>query len=163
MTTTQTLPRWLPAANRLVKLVARLGLRLGTIHVLTVPGRVSGAPRATPVSPLAVDGRRFVIAALPRSDWARNVRAAGRGELARGRRVRPVTLTEVTDPDLRRTVMRAFPVEVPHGVEFFVRIGLVRRADPDEFAAAADRVAVFELQDEQASSEHPSRGSGKLR
>lgn len=145
---TQTLPSWLPAVNRLVKLLQRLGVPLGTIHVLTVPGRVSGAPRATPVSPLTVDGRRFVIAALPQADWARNVRAAGRGRLAYGRRHSTVTLTEVTDPDLRRVVMRAFPTEVPHGVEFFVRIGLVRGADPEEFAAAADRVAVFELRAE---------------
>jgi deazaflavin-dependent oxidoreductase (nitroreductase family) len=144
---TQTLPRWLPAANRLVKILQRLGVPLGTIHVLTVPGRKSGAARVTPVSPLTVDGRRYVIAALPQSDWARNVRAAGRGELAYGRRRRPVRLTEITDSDLRRAVMRAFPTEVPHGVQFFVRIGLVRGGDPDEFAAAADQVSVFELKD----------------
>lgn len=143
--TTPTLPSWLPAANRLVRLLQRLGLRLGTIHVLTVPGRVSGAPRPTPVSPLTVDGRRYVIAGLPQSDWARNVRSAGRGELAYGRHRERVTLTEVTDPDLRRAVVRAFPTEVPHGVPFFVRLGLVENGDPDEFAGVADRVAVFEL------------------
>jgi F420H(2)-dependent quinone reductase len=144
---THTLPRWLPAVNRLVRLLQRLGLQLGTIHVLTVPGRASGEPRPTPVSPLTVGGRRYVIAALPRSDWARNVRVAGTGELAYGRRRRRVTLTEVTDPDLRRTVVRAFPTEVPHGVPFFVRLGLVKAGDPDEFAAIADRVTVFELRD----------------
>jgi deazaflavin-dependent oxidoreductase (nitroreductase family) len=144
---TQTLPRWLPAANHLVRLLQRMGLRLGTIHVLTVPGRVSGAPRATPVSPLTVDGHRYVIAALPQADWARNARAAGAGALTYGRHRRRVTLAEVTDPDLRRAVVRAFPTEVPHGVPFFVRIGLVQSADPDDFAAVADRVAVFELRD----------------
>jgi hypothetical protein len=41
--------------------------------------------------------------------------------------------------------MRAFPREVPHGVAFFVRIGLVEGADPDQFAAVSDRVAVFEI------------------
>ncbi|OLT14052.1 hypothetical protein BJF78_20425 [Pseudonocardia sp. CNS-139] len=138
-----SLPSWLPAANRVVKALQRLGLPLGTVHVLTVPGRVSGRPRATPVSPLTVAGRRFVIAGLAQSDWARNVRAAGRGELARGRRREPVALHEVTDPALRREVMRAFPTEVPHGVFFFVRTGLVTGPDPDAFAAAADRVAVF--------------------
>lgn len=142
---TPTLPSWLPAANRLVRLLQRLGLRLGTIHVLTVPGRVSGTPRTTPVSPLTVDGHRYVIAGLPQSDWARNVRAAGRGELACGRNRQQVTLTEVTDPDLRRAVVRAFPTEVPHGVPFFVRLGLVENGDPDEFAGVADRVAVFAL------------------
>jgi deazaflavin-dependent oxidoreductase (nitroreductase family) len=142
---TVTLPGWLPAANRVVRALSRLGLRLGTIHVLTVPGRRSGAPRATPVSPLTVDGRRYVIAGLPDGDWAENARAAGHGELAAGRRREAVTLTEVTDPDLRRAVMRAFPAEVPHGVAFFVRLGLVERGTADEFAAAAGRVAVFRV------------------
>jgi hypothetical protein len=104
--TSQALPRWLPSANRLVRLLTRLGPRLGTVHVLTVPGR---------------------------------------GELAHGRRRQAVTLEEVTDPDVCRDVMRAFPREVPHGVPMFVKLGLVTAGDPDEFAAAAGRVAVFRI------------------
>jgi deazaflavin-dependent oxidoreductase (nitroreductase family) len=142
---TGSLPGWLRPANRVVRAVQRLGLPLGTVRVLTVPGRTSGAPRSTPVSPLRVDGREYVIAALPQADWARNARAAGRGELRHRRSVRSVELHEVLDPELRRPVMRAFPREVPHGVGFFVRIGLVEGPDPDQFAAAADRVAVFEI------------------
>ena len=142
---TGALPGWLRPANRVVRAIQRLGVPLGTIRVLTVPGRTTGAPRSTPVSPLRVDGREYVIAGLPRSDWARNARAAGHGELRHRRTVRPVALHEVHDPDLRREVMRAFPREVPHGVGFFVQLGLVQRADPDQFAAAADRVAVFEV------------------
>jgi deazaflavin-dependent oxidoreductase (nitroreductase family) len=142
---TQTLPSWLRTANRIIKALHRIGLPFGTIHVLTVPGRVSGQPRSTPVSPLSVDGRRYVIAGLPDSDWARNARAAGRGELARGRNRGAVTLTEVTDPQRRRAVMHAFPTQVPHGVDFFVRTGTVAGPEPDQFAAAADRVAVFEI------------------
>ncbi len=76
---TGTLPTWLPYANRVVRALSRLGLPLGTVRVLTVPGRRSGEPRSTPVSPLTVAGRRYVVAGLPQSDWARNVRAAGHG------------------------------------------------------------------------------------
>lgn len=144
-TSTRSLPGWLKPANRLVRGLQRLGLPLGTIRVLTVPGRTSGAPRSTPVSPLRVDGREFVIAALPQADWARNARAAGHGELRHRRRVRPIELREVLDPDLRRAVVRAFPREVPQGVGFFVRLGLVGGPDPEQFAAVADRVAVFEI------------------
>jgi hypothetical protein len=141
------LPSWLPAANRLVKLLNRTGAPLGTIQVLEVPGRVSGRPRATPVSPLTVDGRRYVIAGLPQADWARNARACGHGALRRGRDRREVVLTEVEDAGRRRDVLRAFPGQVPGGVPFFVRLGLVTGPDADEFAAAADRVAVFEITD----------------
>jgi deazaflavin-dependent oxidoreductase (nitroreductase family) len=140
-----SLPGWLPFVNRIVRGLSRVGLSVGPVRVLTVPGRRTGTPRPTPVSPLTVDGRRYIIAGLPDGDWARNVRAAGRGELASGRRRTAVTLTEITDPELRRAVLRAFPREVPGGVMFFVRLGLVTRADPDEFAAAADRVAVFRI------------------
>ncbi|MET8153434.1 nitroreductase family deazaflavin-dependent oxidoreductase [Actinoplanes sp. NPDC049668] len=142
---TGVLPAWLPFANRVVRGLSRLGLPLGTMRILTVAGRRSGEPRSTPVSPLTVDGHRYLVAGLPHGDWARNVRAAGRGELARGRRRTPVVLTEVTDPARREAVLRAFPREVPNGVPFFVTLGLVTRADPDEFAAAADRVAVFRI------------------
>lgn len=139
------LPGWLPTANRVVKLMNRVGVPLGTIRVLVIPGRVSGIARATPVSPLLLSGRRFVIAGLPDADWALNARAAAHGELVRGRRREPVRLIEVDEPALCKEVMRAFPVEVPHGVPLFVKIGLVTGADPGQFAAAADQVAVFEL------------------
>jgi deazaflavin-dependent oxidoreductase (nitroreductase family) len=144
---TPALPRWLPVLNRLVKILHRLRVPVGPVHTLTVPGRVSGTPRSTPITPITVDGRRFVIAALPQADWARNVRAAGRGDLTDGRRRSTVRLIEVTDPQLCRAVMRAFPSQASGGVPFYVRLGLVTGPDPNEFAAAADRVAVFELHD----------------
>jgi len=139
------LPGWLPTANRVVKLMNRLGAPLGTIRVLEIPGRVSGRSRATPVSLLLLSGRRFVIAGLPEADWALNARAATYGHLVSGRRRERVRLIDVDEPALRREVMRAFPAEVPGGVSFFVKIGLVTGADPEQFAAAADQVAVFEL------------------
>ena len=139
------LPGWLAVVNRLMIGLGRLGVVAGPVRVLTVPGRTTGRPRTTPVTPISVDGRRYVIAALPQADWARNARAAGRGALTRGRRHEQIGLDEVLDPGRRRTVMRAFPEQAPGGVSFFVRLGLVEEADPDQFAAAADRVAVFEV------------------
>ncbi len=144
---TPSLPGWLRPFNRLVVLLGRLGVAVGPVHVLTLPGRRSGQPRPAPITPITVAGRRYVIAALPQADWARNARAAGRGELSRGRWRRPVTVHEVRDPEQRRAVLRAFPTQAPGGVSFYVRLGLVERADPEQFAAVADRVAVFELRE----------------
>lgn len=143
MTTTPQLPGYLKVANPLIKVLNRLGLSLGTMHVIAVPGRNSGKLRATPVSPLTVDGRRYVIAGLSGSDWARNARAAGGGQLTRGRRTERVTLTEVTDPAEQRKVLRAFPTEVPHGVDFFVQAGVTPGTTPDDFEHAAGRSAIF--------------------
>jgi len=121
------------------------GLRLGKIVVLTVPGRTTGKPRSTPVAPLVVDGHRYVVAGIPGSDWARNVRAAWRGELSSGRHREQATFTEVTDRAICEQVMRAFPREVPGGVAMFVQTGVVASPDPDDFAAAAGAVTVFEI------------------
>ncbi|WP_281189950.1 nitroreductase family deazaflavin-dependent oxidoreductase [Millisia brevis] len=120
---------------------------VGPTRVLTVPGRRTGEPRSTPVTPITVDGARYVIAALPNADWARNIRAAGHGELAQGRRRVAYTIREVADLDVCRSVLRAFPVQARGGVPFYVRLGLVDGPDPDQFAAVADKVAVFELID----------------
>ena len=142
---TGTLPGWLPAVNKVMTTLQKLGLRAGPVQVLVVPGRRSGTPRETPVTPFTVDGTWYVAAALPEADWARNIRAAGRGQMRHGRSVRPVLLPEVHDLETKRTVMRRFPVAARGGVPIYVRLGLVDGPDPEQFAAVADRVAVFEI------------------
>ena len=144
--TTGTLPRWLKPMNKVVIALGRLGVPAGPMVTLTVRGRTSGQPRATPVTPITVDGREYVIAALEEADWARNLRAAdGRATIARGRRTTPSTLVEITDIGAQLPVLRAFPVQARGGVPFYVRLGLVTAADPDQFAALVGRVAVFEI------------------
>ena len=54
---TGILPGWLPAMNLVIAAVQRLGLSVGPVRVLVVPGRSSGRPRETPVTPIEVDGR----------------------------------------------------------------------------------------------------------
>ncbi|GAA1591974.1 MULTISPECIES: deazaflavin-dependent nitroreductase [Kribbella] len=141
----QGLPGWLKPVNRLVKVLHKLGMRPGTIHLLSVPGRSTGRLRTTPVSPLTVDGRRYVLSPAPESDWVRNASAAGWGVLIQGRNRQKVRLEPLEDVRDREKVLRAFPAEVPHGVPFFLRIGAVTGATPDEFAAAAPRSVVFEV------------------
>jgi hypothetical protein len=41
--------------------------------------------------------------------------------------------------------MRAYPREVPKGAALFAQFGIVSRPDPEAFAAAAGRAAVFEI------------------
>lgn len=139
------LPRWFRTANRAVSVMLRYGLTMGPVRVLTVPGRRTGKLRSTPVSPLTVSGRRYVVAGLPDSDWARNVRAAGNGQLSRGHQRETVTLVEITDRALKEQVMRAYPREVPNGAPMFAQFSLVSSPDPEAFATAASRVAVFEI------------------
>ena len=67
-----------------------------------------------------------------------------RSTIARGRTVRRVRLVELS-PDDARPLLRAFPEEVPTGVGFMKRSGLVVDGRPEEFEALAGRCAVFRL------------------
>src|SRR5919106_607918 len=137
------LPGWLPFANRIVKWLQRRGVKTGTIHILTVPGRTSGQMRSTPISLLTVEGIEYTVGGLEDADWVNNVRAAGWGYLAFGKERRKVTFTELPS-DQREPVLRAFPVEIPHGTQFFERVHGIQ-ADPDGFATLADRCPVFRI------------------
>lgn len=135
-------PRYLKPMNRLMKAVQKLGIPTGPAMVLTVPGRRSGRPRSTPMTPFGVRGGLYVVAGYPGADWAANARAAGTGTLARGRRRRQVRIVELTAADAR-PVLREFPAKVPVGVAFAKRSGLVRDGTAEEFEALAGRLAVF--------------------
>jgi hypothetical protein len=137
---THRLPRWLKPFNRVVMTLNRLGLPLGTQHVLSIRGRRTGKWRSTPVSLLTVDGRRYVCTGLE-TEWVKNARAVGWGTLSRGRRTERVRLVEVPVEE-RAAVLREFPRQVPHGVKYFERI-LGLPSDPEAFAAAAPRCPVF--------------------
>jgi deazaflavin-dependent oxidoreductase (nitroreductase family) len=136
-------PWWLKYVNKAMIGLSRLGVTFGPV-VLTVPGRKSGKPRSTPVTPMTVDGREYIVGGLPGSDWAANARAAGEGTLQRGRRTEMVRLVEMSTEEAR-PLLRAFPVEVPTGVGFIKNAGLVTGPNPDEFEALAGRCPVFRL------------------
>jgi deazaflavin-dependent oxidoreductase (nitroreductase family) len=139
-------PWWLKPANKVFIQMSRLGMSFGgeSPVVLTVSGRKSGRERSTPVTPMTVDGREYVIAGFPGTDWVANARAAGHATVARGRTVRLVTMVELSADDAR-PLLRVFPTEVPTGVGFMKRSGLVSEGRPEEFEALAGRCAVFRL------------------
>jgi deazaflavin-dependent oxidoreductase (nitroreductase family) len=139
-------PWWLKPANKVFIQMSRLGMSFGgeSPVVLTVKGRKSGRERSTPVTPMTVDGKEFVVAGFPGADWVANARAAERATVARGRRIQQVRMVELS-PDDARPILRAFPTEVPTGVGFMKRAGLVSDGRPEEFEALAGRCAVFRL------------------
>jgi deazaflavin-dependent oxidoreductase (nitroreductase family) len=139
-------PWWLKYVNKAMIGLNKLGVGFGGKGpvVLTVPGRKTGKPRSTPVTPMTLDGKRYVVAGLPGSDWAANARAAGEAKLQVGRRTEAVQMVEMSIEEAR-PLLRAFPVEVPTGVGFIKNAGLVTGPNPDELEALAGRLAVFRL------------------
>jgi deazaflavin-dependent oxidoreductase (nitroreductase family) len=138
-------PRYLKPMNKFMMAVQKLGIPTGPAMVLTVPGRKSGQPRSTPMTPFEFAGGMYVVAGYPGADWAANARAAGTGTLARGRRSRQVRIVELSAEEAR-PVLREFPAQVPVGVGFAKRSGLVRDGTPDEFEALAGQLTVFRFE-----------------
>jgi deazaflavin-dependent oxidoreductase (nitroreductase family) len=62
---------------------------------LAVKGRRSGKWRTVPVNVLEHDGQRYIVAIRGETEWVRNLRAAGSGEIRRGARVERFRATEV--------------------------------------------------------------------
>ena len=128
-------PRWLVNLNRAM---LRRGLKVGSQHLLTVPGRTSGAPRSTPISVVTLEGERYIVSAFADADWVKNVRAAGSGSLSRGKQSETVTLVEVP-VDRRDPILRAFLEQVPGGRRFF------ESPEPEAVVASAERYPVFRV------------------
>src|SRR5687768_10839741 len=65
-------------------LIERLGRGVRGGRLLVVAGRKTGAPRTAPVNPVEVGGRRYLVAPRGETEWVRNLRASGGGELRLG-------------------------------------------------------------------------------
>ena len=94
--------------NETVARLTRMGISVYGSRVLYVKGRKSGEWRSTPVNPLSLaDGGRYLVAPRGNTQWVRNLRAIGTGELRVGRRTEPFTATEVADDD-KPAILRAY-------------------------------------------------------
>ena len=87
-------PNWV--INRIIHpLLIRAGLK----PTLAVRGRTSGRWRTVPVNILEYEGQAYLVAPRGSTEWSRNLRAAGEGELRQGRSVRRFRAVEVPDAD----------------------------------------------------------------
>jgi deazaflavin-dependent oxidoreductase (nitroreductase family) len=76
---------------------------------LAVRGRRSGEWHTVPVNVLELDGDRYLVAPRGETQWVRNLRAAGGGELRRRGKTEPFQVAEeITDPDERARVIGAY-------------------------------------------------------
>ena len=83
--------------NRVVAGLTRAGLSVYGSRVLAVRGRKSGEWRTTPVNLLVLDGTRYLVAPRGHTQWVRNIRVTGEGELRLGRRTERFRATEIGD------------------------------------------------------------------
>ena len=130
--------------NKVALRLARLGLSLRGSRILVVVGRRSGLERQTVVNPLHHDGHQYLVAPRGTTDWVRNLRAAGGGELRLGHRTERFTATEVAD-DAKVEVLRAYLRNWAWEVGAFFE-GVGAGSSDEELAAIAHRHPVFVTQ-----------------
>ena len=133
--------------NAAVAALTRRGISIWGSRVLAVRGRKSGEWRTTPVNPLTFEGARYLVAPRGNTQWVRNLRAAGGGELRVGRKVERFTATEVANedkPPLLRAYLKKWKFEV--GV-FFQGVG--PDAPDDKLLGIAPDHPVFRIRDDR--------------
>ena len=102
-------PNWFTrnVFNRTVAGLTRLGVSVWGSRVLEVRGRKSGEPRRTPVNMLTLDGTTYLVAPRGHTQWVRNLRVAGDGDLLLGRKRQHFDALEVPDAE-KEPILRAY-------------------------------------------------------
>lgn len=93
--------------NRVVAILTWAGVSVWGSRILEIRGRKTGQPRRTPVNLLKLDGRRYLVAPRGHTQWVRNLRASGEGDLLLGRRREHFRATEIDDTE-KEPILRAY-------------------------------------------------------
>lgn len=110
-------PSWFTqhVVNRAIRRLARLGVSPKGLRELKVRGRTTGEWRTVAVNLLDLAGERYLVAPRGTTEWVRNIRVAGGGELRVGRRVEAIEVQELDDvdkPAVLREYLRRWKAEV---------------------------------------------------
>lgn len=139
--------------NALISAATKAGVSVWGSRVLRVRGRTSGEWRSTPVNLLTFEGHSYLVAPRGETQWVRNLRVAGEGELRVGRRVERFVAAEVADDDkvpILRAYLKRWRAEV--GV-FFDGVG--PKSTSEELLRIAPDHPVFRLTIVSSTSSEP--------
>ncbi|WP_406728798.1 nitroreductase family deazaflavin-dependent oxidoreductase [Streptomyces sp. GD-15H] len=129
--------------NSVIGWLARHGVSLAGAAEMSVRGRKSGRMQRIPVNPHTYDGAQYLVSARGHSQWVRNMRAAGGGELRVGRKVRSFTAVELPDEEklpILRTYLEKWGWEVN---QYFQ--GVTAGSSDEEIVASAPDHPVFRI------------------
>lgn len=93
--------------NRFVAAMTRLGISVWGSRVLRVRGRKSGEWHSTPANLLTIGSTQYLVAPRGQTQWVRNIRASGEGELVLGRRAQRFKAVEIAD-DQKISILREY-------------------------------------------------------
>ena len=119
------------------------GISILDSRMLAVRGRKSGEWRTTPVNLLTLDGERYLVAPRGHTQWVRNMRAAGGGELRLGRKAEAFTAVELADAD-KPVVLRHYLKRWAWEVGYFFD-GITADSPEEELERIAPGFPVFRV------------------
>nr|WP_134006329.1 nitroreductase family deazaflavin-dependent oxidoreductase [Streptomyces sp. 846.5] len=119
------------------------GISILDSRVLAVRGRKSGEWRTTPVNLMTLDGERFLVAPRGHTQWVRNMRAAGGGELRLGRKAEAFTAVEIADAD-KPAVLRHYLKRWAWEVGYFFE-GITADSPEEDLERIAPGFPVFRI------------------
>ena len=129
--------------NNIVRGLTKLGVSVLGSRVLIIRGRKTGEPRELPVNLLPFEGKQYLVAARGETQWVRNLRAAGEGQLRVGRRTETFTYRELAD-DEKPAVLRSYLKRWAFEVGAFFD-GVNAKAPEEKLREIAPGYPVFEI------------------
>lgn len=130
--------------NSLIGWLARHGVSLLGSAEMSVRGRKSGQMQRIPVNPHIYEGAQYLVSARGHSQWVRNMRVAGGGELRVGRKVRTFTAVEIADDERKALIVRAYLERWGWEVNQYFQ-GISARSTDAELLAACPDHPVFRI------------------
>ncbi|MED7823584.1 nitroreductase/quinone reductase family protein, partial [Streptomyces chiangmaiensis] len=129
--------------NSVVGWLARHGISLAGMAEMSVRGRTSGQMQRIPVNPHVYESGQYLVSARGHSQWVRNMRVAGGGELRVGRTVRAFTAVELPD-DEKLPILRTYLEKWGWEVNQYFQ-GVTAKSSDEEIIAAAPDHPVFRI------------------
>jgi hypothetical protein len=93
--------------NPTVAALTRAGFSFWGSRILRVKGRSSGEWRSAPVNLLTHGGKQYLVAPRGQTQWVRNIRVSGAGELILGSNVQRFRAVEIGDGE-KIPILRAY-------------------------------------------------------
>ena len=145
-------PDWFTrnVANPFLELLMRLGISAFGSRVLAVRGRKSGREYTTPVNPLSREGERYLVAPRGETQWVRNIRASGHGELRLGRNREAIRVEEIPN-EQKEPILRDYLKKWKWEVGQFFE-GVSADSPPEDLERIAPRHPIFRITNDARST-----------
>ncbi|MER5853408.1 nitroreductase/quinone reductase family protein [Streptomyces sp. NPDC002012] len=130
--------------NSIIGWLARHGISLLGSVEMSVRGRKSGQMQRIPVNSHSYEGTQYLVSARGHSQWVRNMRVAGGGELRVGRKIRTFTAVEIADDEQKVLIVRAYLERWGWEVNQYFQ-GITAKSTDAELLAACPDHPVFRI------------------